>query len=58
MVALLLVAYYDLIRYAIPLMLLGNVAYIYGNEHTCACVVCDSFRDSGTSVGARTQDWF
>lgn len=29
--ALLLVAYFDLVRYGIPLVLLGNVAYIYGN---------------------------
>lgn len=27
---LLLVAYHDLVRYAIPLALLCNVAYIYG----------------------------
>lgn len=31
MSALLLVAYFDLVRYGIPLVLLGNVAYIYGN---------------------------
>lgn len=30
MLALLVVAYYDLVRYAIPLALLSNVAFIYG----------------------------
>lgn len=30
MSALLLVAYHDLVRYAIPLALLSNVAYVFG----------------------------
>lgn len=30
MSALLLIAYHDLVRYAIPLALLSNVAYIFG----------------------------
>lgn len=32
MSALLLVAYHDLVRYAIPLALLSNVAYIFGKD--------------------------
>lgn len=34
MTGLLLVAYHDLVRYAIPLALLTNVAYIYGEQRT------------------------
>ncbi|CBN74688.1 hypothetical protein Esi_0037_0113 [Ectocarpus siliculosus] len=46
MTGLLLVAYHDLVRYAIPLALLANVAYIYAQEEK-----------KGTAVHASAVGW-
>ncbi|CAN0293419.1 unnamed protein product, partial [Ectocarpus fasciculatus] len=47
MTGLLLVAYHDLVRYAIPLALLTNVAYIYG----VGCITTDSGGGGGGGGG-------
>lgn len=39
MSALLLVAYHDLVRYAVPLALLSNVAYIFGEVRASYAVL-------------------
>lgn len=49
MSALLLVAYYDLVRYAFPLALLSNVAYIFGEargDSLCTLEECARYATS------------